>query len=73
MCGVLLLPKSFSRKLDFSRDTPHDSTHPYTTFDHSSRTRGREVMFFCNGMTIPDLVAPMRGAPLAGVEGGAAG
>ena len=25
-----------NRKLDFSRDTPHDSTHPYTRSDHSS-------------------------------------
>ena len=31
------LAKSFSRKLDFSRDTPHNSTHLHTTFDHSSR------------------------------------
>ena len=23
-------------QLDFSKDTPHNSTHPYTTFDHSS-------------------------------------
>ena len=30
-----------SRTLDFSRDTPHDSTHPYTTFDHSSEFAAR--------------------------------
>ena len=37
------------------------------------RTRGREVMFFSNGMAIPDLVAPMREAAVARAEGAAAG
>ena len=36
MCGVLLLPKPCNSQLDFSRYTPHDLTHPYTGFDHSS-------------------------------------
>ena len=30
------LAKIVFSQLDFSRDTPHNSTHPYTTFDHSS-------------------------------------
>ena len=29
-------------RLDFSKDTPHVSTYPYTTFDHSSL--GREFI-----------------------------
>ena len=28
--------ESNARREDFSRDTPHNSTYPYTTFDHSS-------------------------------------
>ena len=35
-CGVLPLPKPGYSQVDFSKDTPHASTHPYTTFDHSS-------------------------------------
>ena len=31
-----------------------------------SRTRGREVMFFSNGMTVPELVPPLRLANGAG-------
>ena len=30
------LAETVNRKLDFSRDTPHDSTHPDIRFDHSS-------------------------------------
>ena len=37
------------------------------------RTRGREVMFFSNGMVIPDLVAPMREARSEDIAGAAAG
>ena len=37
------------------------------------RTRGREVMFFSNGMAIPDLVAPMREPTLPDTDGAAAG
>ena len=37
MWGVFLLLKSRKSHLDFSKATPHVSTHPYTTFDHSSR------------------------------------
>ena len=37
------------------------------------RTRGREVMFFSNGMAIPDLVAPMREPALPDIDGAAAG
>ena len=39
-CGVLLLLKPCLFQLDFSKDTPHVSTHPYTTFDHSSYKKG---------------------------------
>ena len=31
-----LLAETVVSRLDFSKDTPHVSTHPYTTFDHSS-------------------------------------
>ena len=32
-------------QLDFSKDTPHVSTHPYTTFDHSSfNVRGEPIV-----------------------------
>ena len=30
------LAETVVSRLDFSKDTPHVSTHPYTTFDHSS-------------------------------------
>ena len=36
------------------------------------RTRGRQVMFFSNGIVIPELLAPMREAP-SGVSCGASG
>ena len=32
VCGVLLLSKPSFSQLDFSKDTPHNSTHPNTTF-----------------------------------------
>ena len=35
--GVLLLPKPRCSKLYSIKDTPHDSIHPYTTFDHTWR------------------------------------
>ena len=37
------------------------------------RTHGREVMFFSNGMVIPELVAPIREARSEGVAGAVAG
>ena len=35
------LAETVVSRLDFNKDTPHVSTHPYTTFDHSS-TRGAQ-------------------------------
>ena len=45
------------------------------TIGYSARrqTRGREVMFFSNGMSLPDLVAPMREVAEPGAERRAAG
>ena len=43
-CGGPTMPKQFVElriggdrlpARDFSKDTPHDSTHPYTTFNHA--------------------------------------
>ena len=36
-CAVCSCCRNRLSQLDFSKDTPHDSTHPDTTFDHSSR------------------------------------
>ena len=46
-CGVLLLLKPCLSQLDFSKDTPHLSTLPYTTFDHSSDAIGRRALPLC--------------------------
>ena len=35
-CAVCSSCRNRLSQLDFSKDTPHNSTHPYTTFDHSS-------------------------------------
>ncbi len=46
---------------------------PHVVASARRRTRGREVMFFSNGMSIPKLAAPMQEATLAAGDGAEAG
>lgn len=51
---------SFARRIEYT-----------IGYSARSRARGREVMFFSEGMTVPELVSPMQAVPRASEDTGA--